>query len=784
MDSSLLDQLLTYKYKYKQNRTQSPRSQTLKFHKLSQYLIPIFIVTTLGCGGGERPINHPPTIVAIYLSHTTQSGLAELDEVVLEADAFDPGGNPVTYHWNQLDGDPIPLTGQDTQRVTFIAPEVDQETNIRFELVVTDDVGVSTTRIRNLKIEDTLNFTISGKVIDARDSVNNVVIDVGRETIFADLDDDNNFTAELRIIESLRNYVMFIKSNGGARLSIIHDTGRLYDSRGDDDMVTADEHLGLNLNSLTSAFGRIMINAPGEALGTTELFLESFNKADHVKLLDYATIFHMTQSTSVELHPDLEEISQNTSFYALALDSFAAQAFLRTARLVAPETLEQSRQAVLSQEEGAITDELQFDYPVAQSYILNTSQYLLTDGQISFNQDGTGRYIHSLGYSDFTWQKTIDGLQLSHGVEGAIESETTDGILVQTISTSKNIKRLARTANGDIFILTNTTYQHYPNGEFEDSAPTNTTTSFGAIKQADFIASESIGQLSRTYSFPIPIETRGISQPLGEALSFSHSLESSLVKLDLVGSLDEGGTLTMSTPYIAGNGEVSYQQSEHTWSFADSHLIVDGDKQYDFTLMLHDEGSIEEVNTLVINADNLTSSTSVVLIDYNPSLTHEELTGIYYLPWYNEGHTREYWIELNSDSSALIVAVDDKGEDAQLLGDDYTQIPALWEINADGNMAIRTFASGSLSEAISYCTSTEFDPADNSDCSLYEEIEWDVHQVKDDEYRVLQITRTYKDAERQNMTNPPAGHLLGSARIDNRIWEKIEQPPFELTETH
>lgn len=58
-------------------------------------------------------------------------------------DSSDEDGQVVSYQWTQLAGPEIELSGADTANPTFIAPDVDTETNLKFRLVVTDDVGTT-----------------------------------------------------------------------------------------------------------------------------------------------------------------------------------------------------------------------------------------------------------------------------------------------------------------------------------------------------------------------------------------------------------------------------------------------------------------------------------------------------------------------------------------------------------------------------------------------------------------------------------------------------------------
>ncbi|MFL5343255.1 MAG: myxosortase-dependent M36 family metallopeptidase [Hyalangium sp.] len=68
----------------------------------------------------------------------------ENTSVTLDAtQSSDPDGDAINYHWVQTGGPAVQLTGQDTAQLQFTTPEVREDTQVAFTLVVTDTDGAT-----------------------------------------------------------------------------------------------------------------------------------------------------------------------------------------------------------------------------------------------------------------------------------------------------------------------------------------------------------------------------------------------------------------------------------------------------------------------------------------------------------------------------------------------------------------------------------------------------------------------------------------------------------------
>ncbi|EPX58683.1 chitinase [Cystobacter fuscus DSM 2262] len=81
-----------------------------------------------------KNVNRAPTAHAGDALTVEEGAQAKLNGTA----SADPDGDTLSYTWTQVEGSPVTLTGADTATPSFIAPDVDAQTTLRFSLVVKD----------------------------------------------------------------------------------------------------------------------------------------------------------------------------------------------------------------------------------------------------------------------------------------------------------------------------------------------------------------------------------------------------------------------------------------------------------------------------------------------------------------------------------------------------------------------------------------------------------------------------------------------------------------------
>jgi hypothetical protein len=131
--------------------------------------ITILSLTSLSllasCGSSEEsvpPIERPPVTAPApnIAPQVTTSGASQVNEgssTSISATGTDADGEIINYQWTQVGGSPaITLSDASAATLTLVAPDVDEDTEFSFEVVVTDDDGATAS--------DTFNLTVSNVV--------------------------------------------------------------------------------------------------------------------------------------------------------------------------------------------------------------------------------------------------------------------------------------------------------------------------------------------------------------------------------------------------------------------------------------------------------------------------------------------------------------------------------------------------------------------------------------------------------------------------------------------
>lgn len=109
--------------------------------KILNLLVMFVLTASLACcgGGGSSPENIAPIAIAPSDFNAVETTKTRLDG----SNSTDSDGSINSYSWIQISGDSVNLTNANVASSTFIAPDVDVDTPLTFELTVTDNEGAT-----------------------------------------------------------------------------------------------------------------------------------------------------------------------------------------------------------------------------------------------------------------------------------------------------------------------------------------------------------------------------------------------------------------------------------------------------------------------------------------------------------------------------------------------------------------------------------------------------------------------------------------------------------------
>jgi len=132
------------------------------FIRTSAILVSLSLLVACGGGGGgssdetglpsdsgQQAQNQPPVAYA-----GADKMVPDGTNVELAGSASDVDGTITSFLWTQIDGPAVQLTDDQAASASFMAPEVDQQDTLRFELTVTDNDGATATDTIDILVTD------------------------------------------------------------------------------------------------------------------------------------------------------------------------------------------------------------------------------------------------------------------------------------------------------------------------------------------------------------------------------------------------------------------------------------------------------------------------------------------------------------------------------------------------------------------------------------------------------------------------------------------------------
>ncbi len=742
-----------------------------------------------GCGGGggssvAPPPPPPAKNIAPSVSANSQS-VNERSDVAITATASDSDGTIASYAWVQKSGPTVTLSNDTSSTVNFTAPDVTQDTDIVLTITVTDDDGATASADVTITITAiTINFTVSGIVTDAPVVNATVEFKVADQVFNVTTDANGNYSVDINVDETLADQILKATAIGsGANspvsfASILGDISSLKALTGADNILTADELFSVNITNVSTALTVLLEQANNNTLIADKASYDAaLHNVDTNKLL----------AMSVAIKLALDFSAQNTQ---LALPAGTAD----TLALISDDTilgsyvtsaLKNFGSSYIQAQNDIVADANLFDPGTNKGNLTDTYYfYNIADtrnqkkGRMIINQDDTGQVQEVNGSASFSLSQGASGVQIDFGASGFIESELSNPI-AQTTSSGRTIKWILQTSSVDILLIQDTTFVHYPNGEFPDTSPQTVTSIEKAVKTNGIYDANTVLQMNQTYSMPLPDTSNPIINPKDPVNTSDFLLTTR--EMIFSGDVNNGGSVSVKTPTASGDGTITTSEVSYTWSIAQNgHLIITADSSYDYVFLSDAASKVPDVNVLEASQTLMKATSAKGFIKEAPAFTSQSVVGIY------DGNVifdqldvlENFWLEINTDGTALTVLTNDLNNDGQLSTNEFTVYPGYWSLLTTGNLKVTRYRGADNGPP---CFSPVIDPADDAACVLYNEREWQLFQVVGNDYYTHQTFRFYTDFIRNLLGQPaPPGHLMFVASENNIKFTKIANRPVEI----
>ena len=348
----------------------------------------------------------------------------EKSTATLAVNATDDDGVIESYNWEQTAGPVVTLDNSSNEEVSFDVPSVSEDTELMFKVTVTDDNGDSSEIEETFLISSIDNsYVLSGSVASEKfvnSTVNALFLGQSYQqttdsngdfsfTFTADDDETNLFSRvnAISAVNSSLEYSAFVPTLG---LSTQEETPSINKM---DTVSNTEQANNVSLSAVSTALVALITAANGD---NPPEDLDSFTLVekgvDPDVLIEAAAVVKYASENDIELPEGTENLID------LVQDPDAYNEFVTTVEQADPGAIENEVAKIIADpeltppvDETSLPSYYVRTYPTAAGFLSRGGQ------QYTFEEGGTGKYVHRSGALDYNW--TLD--------EGVISLEYTGG---------------------------------------------------------------------------------------------------------------------------------------------------------------------------------------------------------------------------------------------------------------------------------------------------------------------------------------------------------------------
>ena len=749
-----------------------------------------FRVTVTDDKGASKTADATVTVKFNQLPVVTAAN-AEINEQTagsVTATTSDADGSIASISWQQTAGPTVVITGADTATIGFTAPDVQQDTELKFTVTATDNLGKSSTATSTVTVKTTdVSYSIQGTVTDAPIANAVVTAEVAGVTYTATANANGEYVLEIKLAQDAGDELIILTATSPDSAAVLFHSilGNAEDIRtaaGSDTTLTNAELFATNITNVTSAYYALVAQANNGAVPTTKAQL---SQAEWNMEGDYLLPFATAVKLVLDYSAGNADLTLPAGFQTVAewlANRDAVLSYIRNAKNTAEATYNEALAAIeadkkLVDVQTNTTDLIGRYYVEDQSGTREISQLVL-------NSDFSGEWLEPGRGSSFTWSQTEQGIELSFGSPGLLLRQ-------ESVVYSNHLDRvlLKVKANSTIAVqfsaeYTEVKYANY-GGVYEPATPNIYTGSFSALKSTAVKNAFDYFELNSSYALPYS----GVdSEFSSDALLRTYDVNTEVAKLRLTGDKNSG-TAYIETGYYSVPDTLNLVQNSYSWHLNDAGQIVISVSANEYievsllSIRRYADNPVVSVKTVVNGSYR--AITDVVGVKQNVAWDNTNVVGKYLFQSGDIDSLQVFWLELNDDNTALTVSGYDINQDEKLTADEMTQMPGYWQFDENGHVQVRRYRSN---ETRRYCSASQWQPALEDECQLFNNRTMqlynlgEVNENGNQDVSLILEHRFYDSYLRGGSTGYPQLEeaLMGSGSYYHVMWQKVTERPVVL----
>lgn len=670
----------------------------------------------------------PPANVAPTVQAGDDISSDEKSEIMLGASASDSDGSIASYSWAQTSGTGVTLTGADSANIEFTAPIAKTEETLTFEVTVTDNEGATASDSVSVRISpvNEISFQIQGLVWNGAAVPSDVTVtfaeaaatDSGnfdkflQDVLTVSTDSDGNYVVDIAADEDLATELLFLQSVSSSDPEIVFANipvtlQSLMDKVGSDNILDANENLGVNLTPLSTAYYSLILQQVG-----------SVSSEDQIA----NAVGQISATEAITLATDIKLISENnvSGNSALALPGGYAN------------TLEfaSDRNGVVAYNNGLGAGNGTADFNDAKLSLLADDNMVLAVGdqlagfpitmtmntpggfvvsRITFNADNTALYSGGGASTDAEWSQDANGIITLTGANGNPLIEIESFPFKEVNGNFEQVRALTTTSQvvltpildlpvGTLYDVARTVTQSFPDN------PGIPDEDFSQSFEVSFIAADEYLDIDIESLFNAGTETtlltsffkdsfNPISDPSRPTAYGDHQTH---YNADLI-SLSRTGTDTNGTAATTFNGTFF---SNGVWELVDPKVLkVTFDSTRDGPAVAQ-EITYEMISKNLVSViayeageiDGLSNGVFAVKGTGQGPASEVDAEGFYNFPLGISTNAQNmFWTELKANNEAELVTLFDNDGDGIQENDEVNIRQARWQLTVDGKIEVSEY---------------------------------------------------------------------------------------------